>query len=210
MCLGGNPIPSASNPTPHLPPPAAPAAQFLAFFPLAVHIPSRKSSAGSARTPHSFEVTRQPERSLRSNPPPLVHNFSDPRGRYMKLQRQLVHRQLQRLHKIFPQNFSRMHRRHQLCRFAHFQLSSFVSSVTLWQSHSFKSSQPAVSEMLPGTSARLVSAICIRSPAHARQSENLQECVSARSFLVSCYAPRTLDTHSPPRGKPAPSTPTQS
>src|SRR5260221_699740 len=91
--------------------------------------------------------------------------------------------------------------------------SSFMSSVTyvpLWQSHSFKSSQPAVSEILPGTSARLVSAICIRSPAHARQSENLQECVSARSFLVSCYAPRTLDTHSPPRGKPAPSTPTQS
>src|SRR2546425_12330605 len=37
----------------------------------------------------------------------------------MQLQRQFVHTQSQRLHKILPQNFSWMHRSHQLFRFAH-------------------------------------------------------------------------------------------
>src|SRR5229473_7217127 len=66
-----------------------------------------------------LEVARQSQRRLRCDPPPLVYDFTDARRRHMKLQRQLVHRQAQRLHEILAQDFPRMHRSHQPLCFAH-------------------------------------------------------------------------------------------
>jgi hypothetical protein len=58
------------------------------------------------------EVSRQAQRNLRRDSAPLVYYFSDPRSRHVQFECQPVDCQAERFHKVFPEDFTRMHSRH--------------------------------------------------------------------------------------------------
>src|SRR5215470_10036527 len=66
-----------------------------------------------------MEVPSKAEGSLRCYSPAFVHNFTDASGRHVQLERQLIDRQLKRLHEILSEDFTWVDRRQQLFRLTH-------------------------------------------------------------------------------------------
>jgi hypothetical protein len=72
------------------------------------------------------EIPRESQRGLRCDSPALVHDFTDAGCRYVQFERQPVDRQMERLHEILTQDFTRVDRRKQHFRFAHNPFASLV------------------------------------------------------------------------------------
>ncbi len=87
---------------------------------------------GGVRTPGNFQIVEvlqvQPEfgigievageaqSGVRSDAAALVNDFPNACGGDMEIQRQLVHREAERLHEILEEDFARVDRRHQVSR----------------------------------------------------------------------------------------------